>query len=163
MRSCSVGSPYTRYTQYGTRDNYTRYPEYETTTRRRHNTSQTTQQDHNILIEFHLTTPLHVFSDLHFAYSHGHGRFSSWLRSRFTQGVLLFGLRLILGPNACADHSGRARSLHQIGLCIRRRRFSDCFGNPLQLSLMDSPFLFRYGSRQGVLTESVYTERLMEL
>lgn len=52
----------------GTRDYYTRYPEYETTTRRRHNTSYTTQQDHNILIEFYLTTPLHVFSDLHFAY-----------------------------------------------------------------------------------------------
>ncbi|KAH8779859.1 hypothetical protein F5883DRAFT_193015 [Diaporthe sp. PMI_573] len=68
MRSCSVGLPYTRYTQHGTRDNYTRYPEHETTTRRRHNTSQTTQQDHNILLEFRLTTPLHVFSGLHFAY-----------------------------------------------------------------------------------------------
>lgn len=119
MRSCSVGSPiHAIYTQHGTRDNYTRYPEYETTTRRRHNTSQTTQQDHNILFEFHLTTPLHVFSDLHFAYftvkgdvpvGCGHG-----LRKEFC----FFGLRLILGPNACADRSGRARSLHQIGLCM---------------------------------------------
>lgn len=130
MRSCSVGLPYTRYTHHGTRDNYTRYPEYETTTRRRHNTSQTTQQDHNILIEFHLTTPLHVFSDLHFAYftvtgtfpvGYGHGLREVFCSFWFTVDP---GSQRLRGPLRTCPLAPTDWSLHMTVA------FCDCFGNP---------------------------------
>lgn len=157
--ACSIGFPYTRYTHHGTRDSYTRYPEYETTTRRCHNTPQTTQQDHNILIESHLTTPLHVFSDLHFAYFTVTGSFPVGRGHGLRQVFCFLVLRLILGPNACADRSGRARSLHQIGLCIRRRRSTSALVNPLQLSFMVFLFSFSVWLTAGS-PYRVFTRRL---
>lgn len=116
----------------GTRDYYTRYPEYETTTHRRHNTSHTTQQDHNILIEFYLTTPLHVFSDLHFAYftvlgslsvGCGHG-----LRKVFYFFVFWFTVdpesQRLRGPHRTCPLAPTDWSLHMTAA------FSECFGTP---------------------------------
>lgn len=98
-----------------------------------HITNNAARSQHLDRVSSHHPSPRFLGSPL--CIFHGHGHFSCWLRSRSTQGVLLFGLRLILGPNACADRSGRARSLQQIGLCIRWRRSATALVTPVQLSL----------------------------
>ncbi|KAL2278301.1 hypothetical protein FJTKL_14569 [Diaporthe vaccinii] len=120
MRSCSVGSPHTRdihTTRHETtiQDTRSTRPQHaDVTTHYKQRSKITTSCLSFIsppLSTFSRISTLHIFTvtgDLPVGCGHG-------LRKVF---CLFFSLRLILGPNACADRSGRARSLHQIGFCI---------------------------------------------
>lgn len=120
---------------------------------------QPTQQDHNILIEFHLTTPLHVFSDLHFAYftvtgtfpiGYGHGLREVLCSFWFTVDP---GSQRLRGPLRTCPLAPTDWSLHMTVA------FCDCFGKPRSaVSTVSFSFFFSgviYGreSLQRVFTQ----------
>lgn len=98
------------------------------------------------------------FSDLHFAYFPGHERSRLGTVKVFAR-CSVFGFRLILGLDVCADCSGRAaRSIRLVFACDGGACFMIRYPPGLSLVVFS-----RSDLRQGVLTESPYTESLMEL